>query len=549
MAVQRANAVSVAHRALPAVAAGLRDDAVTICLCYQYKEPAWTRKQHKAVRNRIIELAAKHRVTGRGRCAPEGLNCTLTAGAQDMRDFCYALRAYDALFAETDFKLEDGLAASSRFKLFSLRKTDELVNYGLSGVKAPSIARHAGKHLEAHEYHEAMKDEDAVIIDVRNRYESAIGHFQPPPGGAQLIDPQMRNSSDFPKWLNSSDTKAKLNGKKVMMYCTGGIRCERATALLNQMTAAEGEDGFHTKDVVMVRGGIERYLKTFPEGGFWKGKNYLFDQRMEQTPERKSAAALAADVETVCCLCKARCAEYRGRHKCAHERCRVPVIVCARCQARATAQPAALCCPLCEAGHAAPTAQPELVHMKRKLGVIDASGVDSVSGALVGGDGAAGGDPRAERLLRKRARAAAAGPAARLFVGRLPRVITATALREALAWAAEAGGGGAGARVVALQWCVDRDTGAFYGSAFAEMATLGQAKTAVAWASRKGGLEVRPVAGTGVGASGGDGRGDGKAAKPRLARLNFAPLREGEAWPPAGLGRATECPPIGSYVS
>lgn len=67
---------------------------------------------------------------------------------------------------------------------------------------------------------------------------------------------------------------------QVMMYCTGGIRCERASALLDHMEKATGE--LNTQGIYMVRGGIERYLKTFPEGGYWSGKNYLFDRRFEQ---------------------------------------------------------------------------------------------------------------------------------------------------------------------------------------------------------------------------------------------------------------------------
>ena len=232
------NAVSCAFRPLPLIPKGLPPAATTICLMYQYKEPAWTRKQHKAVLNNVNKLAREHHISGRGRCAPEGLNCTLTATAQNMRAFCYALRAYDPLFEATDFKLSDGEPASAMFRTFTLRKVDELVGYGLGGEKAPSLSRHAGKHLEAVEYHETMKKKDAVIIDVRNAYESAIGHFAPPKDGATLLDPKMRVSTDFPKWLNAPETKAKLHGKTVMMYCTGGIRCERATALLNQMTEA-----------------------------------------------------------------------------------------------------------------------------------------------------------------------------------------------------------------------------------------------------------------------------------------------------------------------
>ena len=88
--------------------------------------------------------------------------------------------------------------------------------------KAPSLKKFAGEHLEADDYHKAMQDPNAVIIDVRNAYESAIGHFQPPENGAKLIDPKMRNSIEFPKWLNSEETQKQLTGKKVLMYCTGG---------------------------------------------------------------------------------------------------------------------------------------------------------------------------------------------------------------------------------------------------------------------------------------------------------------------------------------
>ena len=99
----------------------------------------------------------------------------------------------------------------------------------------------------------------------------------------------------------------------------------------------------------MVRGGIERYLKTFPEGGYWKGKNFLFDRRLEQVPELKKEESLQKDVESVCCVCKAPCAEYRGQHKCANATCKVPVIVCAGCQ-EAAAAARDLNCPLCEEG-------------------------------------------------------------------------------------------------------------------------------------------------------------------------------------------------------
>ena len=131
-------ALSVANKSLPPIPPNLKPNATTICLCYQYKEPAWTKKQHKHAITKITEFAREHNITGRGRCAPEGLNATLTATAFDLRNFCNALREWNALFNDTDFKLSDGEPSTALFRTFTLRKVQELVGYGLGGIKAPS---------------------------------------------------------------------------------------------------------------------------------------------------------------------------------------------------------------------------------------------------------------------------------------------------------------------------------------------------------------------------------------------------------------------------
>jgi len=488
---------SNAHRPLPAPPKNLTSDSCTICLFYQYKEPAWTTKSHKAALNKVTELAMIHNVTGRGRCAPEGLNCTLTAYANDIRAFCYALREWDPVFYETDFKLEDCVPNKNRFRTFTLRKTNELVGYALDGIKAPSLNRHSGKHLDAIEYHKHMEQKDTVIIDVRNAYESDIGHFQPPEGGATLLDPQMRNSKDFPSWLASKETKEKLKDKTVMMYCTGGIRCERATALLNQIT--EAEDNFKTKDVVMVRGGIERYLKTFKEGGYWKGKNYLFDKRMDQAPPEKSQEALENEIESNCCLCQTLCAQYRGQHKCTKIipssglPCAVPLIVCNACQQTATNEPQTLSCPLCVKGYQTPIAVPDIVGQKRKLGLI-VNGGDLVTG---------------QKVSREPKRASQ-----RLFLGKLPLSITASKLRRAFG----------NAKIKTIQWIIDHETKGFYGSAFCQMASMEDATKVHA-------LGSIPIS-------------QHKRKRKQKVRVAYAPLRENEIWPLESY-LEKEYPPIG----
>lgn len=295
-----------------------------------------------------------------------------------------------------------------------------------------------------------------------------------------------------------------------MMYCIGGIRCERATALLNQIT--EAEEDFDTKGVVMVRGGIERYLKTFPEGGFWKGKNYLFDKRMEQAPARKSTEALQEDVESRCCRCQTPYSQYRGQHKCGMIlpstgiACAVPVIVCEDCQQAATDEPHTLGCSLCIKGYYTPeNTAPDLVGQKLKLGIIAKGGTDLVTGQKVASAMAGGNDG----MVISR----------RLFVGKLPLTMTASKLRLALGKA----------NIETVQWIVDRDTRAFYGSAYCQMASENDARLAVE-ALENGVVRLSSK----------------KSRKRRrtTARVAFAPLRDDETWPPPSY-QETEYPPIG----
>ena len=173
---------SVAHEPLPPCAAQFLNGkpSITLVLFYQYVEPSWNEKEHKAAIKFVNALAKEHNICGRGRCAREGLNCSLTGSPLGVRAFCVGLRAWNSLFEETDFKLTDGIPLEQGFKAFTLRKTEELVAYGLAGELAPSLKDSSAQHVEALEYHRMMEQPDTVIIDVRNAYESAIGHFNPP---------------------------------------------------------------------------------------------------------------------------------------------------------------------------------------------------------------------------------------------------------------------------------------------------------------------------------------------------------------------------------
>lgn len=271
---------------------------------------------------------------------------------------------------------------------------------------------------------------------------------------------------------------------------SSGIRCERATALLNQMTAARPDD-CRPRGVYHMRGGIERYVKTFQRGGFWKGKNYLFDRRAEQRPGSKTDEQVEDETDSQCCLCRQKWTVYRGKFKCSQSLCGVPVIVCESCRPRATEQPKSLTCELCKIGYRAPKSAPDLVGLKRKAESL----VSEESVETSGSTDAESKTKNMERVVKNR-----------LFLGRLPLTATKKKIADALS-----------GEVELVHWMTDRRTGAFYGSCLVQLASAD-----VAQAATKRDVRV-----------------DKKKVKVSLART-----REGETWPPINF-QEREYPPVG----
>lgn len=270
-----------------------------------------------------------------------------------------------------------------------------------------------------------------------------------------------------------------------------GIRCERASALLNQMSTAN--PNLKPKGVYHMRGGIERYVKSFPQGGFWKGKNYLFDRRMEQIPSTKDLRQVEQEVESKCCLCRERWTYYRGKFKCSQSLCGVPVIVCMSCDETGILHPERLTCELCKEGYRAPDVLPDLVGLKRKAeSLVAKDGGDEVKKTKV-----------KDLLTMKNPR--------RLFLSKLPLLISKTKLDEALGCD----------KVKLVHWLTDRSSGGFYGSCIVEL----KSESCV--------IEVLESAKTG-------------SIKIEKKKIKVAPVRviDGEVWPPAGH-MEREFPPVG----
>jgi UPF0176 protein len=150
------------------------------------------------------------------------------------------------------------------FQRLKIRLKKEIVTFGQPEVNP---LEKTGIHLNAQEWNQLLKEPDVVVIDTRNSYEVAIGTF------AGAIDPQIEHFRQFPEYIyNNSDS---INNKKIALFCTGGIRCEKASAfLLNQ--------GF--SEVYQLEGGILKYLEEVSyDQSLWRGECFVFDQRVALT--------------------------------------------------------------------------------------------------------------------------------------------------------------------------------------------------------------------------------------------------------------------------
>lgn len=316
-------------------------DQVTILLFYAYCSKPMSDKAVNAAIDFCRTSLEKNGCTGRLRIAREGYNATLTGSADGIRGFTTSLSTLDYdTFGDnrTDFKYVDGLPPNQRLKGLKVWFVNEIVTYGFDTRKAPLDKR--GTHLSPTDFHKALEDPNAVVIDVRNFNETLIGKFVPPgddalkvgtsDGSQKVLDPCMRRSTEFPKWVD--DNRHKLDGKKVLMYCTGGVRCERASAFMRNKGI---------QNVFQLEGGIHRYLEAFKDdGGHWKGKNYTFDRRFSHGADK-------CDVISRCVVpnCKKPWDRYQAKEKC--RSCAMEVLVCRDCQRGKIYKKPDLLCPLC----------------------------------------------------------------------------------------------------------------------------------------------------------------------------------------------------------
>lgn len=206
----------------------------------------------------LLEKLESLNIRGTLLLASEGINGTI-AGSRESIDAVLEHLRNDVRFAGLDVK--ESTCDEMPFKRTRVRIKKEIVTMGVSGIDPLDAV---GTYVDPVDWNDLINDPDVTLIDTRNDYEIAIGAFQ----GA--TDPNTHSFRQFPEYV--AENLDPSRHRKVAMYCTGGIRCEKSTALLKQQ-------GFD--QVYHLRGGILKYLEVIPEQeSLWQGECFVFDRRV-----------------------------------------------------------------------------------------------------------------------------------------------------------------------------------------------------------------------------------------------------------------------------
>jgi UPF0176 protein len=211
-----------------------------------------------ALRVLLLDLCRTHGICGTILIASEGVNGTI-AGSGDA--IAVVIAHIRALPGCNDLDIKYSTAAEQPFQRLKVRLKKEIVTLKVAGID-PS--RDVGTYVEPAAWNAVVDDAGTVVIDTRNGFEVGYGSF------VGAIDPGTHSFGEFPDWWRKHADQ--FAGKRVAMFCTGGIRCEKSTAFLR----AEG-----VEDVVHLKGGILNYLEKIPKDqSRWHGSCFVFDERV-----------------------------------------------------------------------------------------------------------------------------------------------------------------------------------------------------------------------------------------------------------------------------
>ncbi len=248
-----------------------------------------------------LDFCERLGVVGRIIVAEEGLNGTISGTVVQCKKYMDAVRS-NPLFEGIEFKIDD--VDQPSFERLYVRHKPEIVHSSLRGIKNIDPNETTGIHLQPHEVDEMIEQDDVVFVDVRSNYESNVGHFR----NALKLD--IDNFRDFPEQLKQLE---HLKDKKVVTYCTGGIKCEKASGYLLK-------NGF--KNVYQVDGGVVKYAKE-TGGKNFEGKLYVFDNRVVV-----DVNAISPTIVSTCKICGTKSAHMVN---CANAECNEHFVLCEEC--------------------------------------------------------------------------------------------------------------------------------------------------------------------------------------------------------------------------
>lgn len=206
----------------------------------------------------IFEALDQHQVKGTILLAHEGINGTIAGPEAGLRAALAYLRSVPPFEGLVH---KESWATEPPFPRLKVRLKKEIVTMGVEDIDPNKVV---GSYVKPKDWNALISDPNVVVVDTRNDYEVAIGTFD----GA--IDPETKSFREFPSWAQRNENL--MAGKKVAMFCTGGIRCEKSTAYMKQI----GYD-----EVYHLEGGILKYLEEVPEGeSMWQGECFVFDDRV-----------------------------------------------------------------------------------------------------------------------------------------------------------------------------------------------------------------------------------------------------------------------------
>ena len=216
----------------------------------------------RALRAPLLEHCEAQGVKGTLLLAEEGINGTIAGTEAGIRSVLARLHSDTRL---ADLVHKESWSPHMPFYRMKVKLKREIVTMGIPNVHAQTMA---GQYVKPEEWNELISDPEVVLVDTRNDYEYRIGTFE----GA--VNPRTRSFTEFPGWIQAQQAEGgALHGKrKVAMFCTGGIRCEKSTAYMRSL----GYD-----EVYHLEGGILKYLETMPEdNSLWRGDCFVFDERV-----------------------------------------------------------------------------------------------------------------------------------------------------------------------------------------------------------------------------------------------------------------------------